>query len=87
MGNTVQKLRKTCILSNLVSLPCFNQLNKDKKKKIKHFLKVRRRQKQYEQDKKDSKKYAKKCLIYNKKMTELTKQGKSHNTDSHKMED
>ena len=77
-------LIQLCNLS--ISNSCFNQLNKDKKK-ITHFLKVSRRQKQYEQDKKDSKKYAKKCLIYNKKMTELTKQGKSHNTDSHKTED
>lgn len=73
LGNIVQKLKKICILSILVSLPCFNQHDEDTKEELSILKKTVEDKNSMSKTKKDSKKYAKKCLIYNEKMATLTK--------------
>lgn len=73
LGNTVQKLKKICILSILVSLPCFNQHDEDTKEELSILKKTVEDKNSMSKTKKDSKKYSKKCLIYNEKMATLTK--------------
>lgn len=73
LGNIVQKLKKICILPTLVSLPYFNQHDEDTKEELSILKKAVEDKNGMSKTKKDSKKYAKKCLIYNEKMATLTK--------------